>query len=436
MVRAMFRTSALAGLAFYVMGSATTHAETLTSGAVPPSLKIDGFTAINTYFMNQQRRENGRGGPQPHIGVDASNLFFTISGASATGLEYMYRVTLETIPNTDNIIDQNYGQIKAGFGTFQVGNTVGPEDTMIHDASRIIGGTGAFDGGYNNVYNMSAGVMRGNDNIGDTGNATKIVYYSPEMMGWQVGVAYTPTTAHKGDGKLDTLQSNRIARVPGNRGLYEIPGNNLQPFDLRNVAIGVTYKKEMGKWNITLSGAGITAKSYLFNQNQAAASSGRVPFQNTKAYQLGFVAGYGDFRFGGGYLNNGNSHLPRTPNFLINSSRTINLGSMNNGNAGSAWNMGAGYTMGAYQFAASYQRTNRNTGDLMKAHSDFYTATVDVTPLQGLKVYTEVDYIRSRSNDVAVNRENQFNLASSRPWTQAVKNNSGVLGIVGTKISF
>lgn len=324
MVRAMFKTSALAGLAFCVMGSATTHAETLTSGAVPPSLKINGFTAINTYFTNQQRRDNGRGGPQPHIAVDASNLFFTIAGASASGLEYMYRITFESIPLSENVIDQNYAQIKSGFGTFQIGNTVGPEDTMIFDAGRIIGGTGGFDGGYNNVYNMSAGVMRGDDNIGDTGNATKIVYYSPELMGWQVGVAYTPNTGHKGDNKLDTMQTNRIPRIPGNRGLFDNGGNNMQPYDLRNVAIGVTYKKELGKWNVTLSGAGITAKSYLFSQNRATLPGGRVAFQNTKAYQLGFVAGYGDFRFGGGYLNNGNSHLPRTSNFSLTPS--INLG--------------------------------------------------------------------------------------------------------------
>jgi hypothetical protein len=267
--------------------------------------------------------------------------------------------------------------------------------------------------------------MRGNDNVGDTGNSTKIVYYSPELMGWTFGVAYTPSTTHRGDGKLDNQTAGK-AKLPGNRGLYDVTGN--QPFDLRNVAIGLTYRKEIGKWNITLSGAGITAKSYFFNS-----TTGRVPFQNTKAYQLGFVVGYGDFRFGGGYLDNGKSHLPRTPGFTYGTApNAINLGSMNNGNAGYAWNAGAGYTMGAYQVAAAYQRTNHNTGDFQKAHSDFYAATLDVTPLTGLKIYTEVDYIRSRSNDAAVARETKF---IGTPGS-GVKDNSGVIGIVGTKISF
>ncbi len=435
MVKALFRTSAFTGLAMIAMGSMPTYGETLTSGAIAPSLKIDGFTAINSYFVNQQRRENGKGGPQPHIGVDVSNLYFTILGTSVNGLEYMYRVTLETIPNSGSIVDQNYVQIKSAIGTFQVGDIVGPEDTMIWDAGKIIGGTGGFDGGYNNVYNMSAGVMRGNDNIGDTGNSTKVVYYSPELMGWQVGVAYTPSTAHRGAEKLDNMAGKGITKYPGNRGLYEVSGN--QPFDLRNVAIGLTYRKEMGKWNMTLSGAGIIAKTYFFNSGVAPGRSGRFPFQNTKAYQLGFVMGYGDFRFGGGYLDNGKSHLPRESNFTYstNTANSVNLTSMNNGSAGYAWNLGAGYTIGAYQLAASYQRSNRNTGDLQKASSDFYTATLDVTPLQGLKIYTEVDYIRSRTNSTAIARESSF-LKNANSVNTGVGNNAGLLGIVGTKISF
>jgi len=438
MIKALLSTSALAGLALYTMAASPAYGEVLTSGAIAPSLKIDGFTAINTYFVNQQQRHNGKGGPQPHIGVDVSNLFFTIMGSSASGIEYMYRVTLETVPGSGSIIDQNYVQFKSKIGSLQIGDVVGPEDTMIWDASRIIGGTGGFDGGYSNVYNMSAGVMRGNDNIGDTGNHTKIVYYSPELMGWTFGIAYTPSTAHRGDGKLDNQTGTGVRKLPGNRGLFDQAGN--QPFDLRNVAIGLTYRKEMGKWNITLSGAGITAKSYFFSSRivnpGGTLTSGRVPFQNTKAYQLGFILGYDNFRFGAGYLDNGKSHLPRTPNFTYGSTN-VNLTNMYNGNAGHAWNVGAGYTMGAYQFGTSYQRTNRNTGDLQKAHSDFYSATVDVTPLTGLKIYTEVDYIRSRSNDTAVARETAFLATSSdTSFNRGVKNNSGLVGIVGTKISF
>lgn len=435
MVNAISVKSTFAGLALVALGSIPSYAEVLSSGAIPPSLKINGFTAVNAYIMDQKNRINGKGGPQPHVAVDASNLFFTIMGTSVNGLEYMYRITLETIPGTSSVIDQNYIQFKSKAGTFQFGNTVGPEDSMIWDAGKIIGGTGGFDGGYSNVYNMSAGVVRGNDIIGDTGNATKLVYYSPDMAGFQVGIAYTPSTAHKGDGKLDNTNpaTGSSGKLPGNRGLYEHTGN--QPFDLRNIAVGVSYKKESGKWSMTLTAAGVTAKSYFFNGTNGTAKT-RVPFRDAKAYQLGAVFGYGDFRLGGGYLDNGRSHLPLTPAFTYTGSKTVNLDSMNTGNAGKAWNLGAGYTMGAYQFAASYQRTDRNTGNSQKANSDFYSATIDVTPLQGLKVYTEVDYIRSSSNTSAISRENQVLANSSSSNNTAIGNNSAILGVVGAKIAF
>jgi predicted porin len=254
------------------------------------------------------------------------------------------------------------------------------------------------------------------------------------MSGFQLGVSYTPDTKHKGDAKLNTMNGSQD-RIPGNRGLWDIKKN--QPFDLRSVAIGLTYKKEIGKWNITLSGAGITAKSYFQSFSSGMFTTARIPLQNTKAYQLGAVLGYGDWRFGLGYLDNGKSRLPKVRNFsFYNAATNVNMGSMNNGNSGQAWNVGAGYTMGAYQLAASYQRTNRNTGDLQKANSDFYSATVDVTPVQGLKVYTEVDYIRSRTNSTQMARDNAILPLTTTPNQTAIGNNSGLLGIVGTKVSF
>lgn len=425
MNKSILKISTFAKLALLSMvGVSSAQAEVLTSGSVAPSLKIDGFTAVNAYVTSQKDRQNGKGGPQPHIGVDVSNLFFTIMGASASGIEYMYRVTLETIPNTSTVITQNYLQFKTKIGTFQIGAIIGPEDSMVWDASKVIGGTGGFDGAYNNVYNMSAGVMRGNDILGDTGDSNKFVYYTPDMMGWQFGIAYTPSTAQKGDAKLDN-QTNQDYKLPGNRGMFETKG--FQTFDLRNVAIGLIYRKEMGKWSAVLSGAAVTGKSYFYNS-----AVNRIPFNNAKAYQLGVVLGYDKVRVGAGYLNNGKSHLPHQDNFTV---KSVNLTDMNKGNAGHAWNLGAGYTMGVYQFGLSYQRTSRRTGESQKASSNFYTATFDVTPVKGLKLYTEVDYIHSRTNAAAVARETAI-LANAGKTTVGNGNNKAVIGIGGVKISF
>jgi len=432
MIKTLLGTTALVGLAFVTMGSVPVYAETISTGAIPPSLTINGNSIVNTYFANQKVRQNGRGGPQPHIAIDVSDLYFTALGRAANGLEYAYKVNFQAYAGSNPTISQNYIQFKGKFGTVQLGMTVGPEDFAIVDAGKVIGGTGGFDGGYNNVYNTSAGVMRGNDIVGDSGNATKIVYISPEMIGWQFSIAYTPSTARQGDDKMDNQTGKGADVLPGNRGLYNISG--YQPFGLSNIAIGITYRKEIGKWSYTLSGAGLTEKSYYNGLNSDGT---RFQLQNAKAYQLGFLVGYDSWRFGAGWLDNGKSRLPRTDNFVMQGKKNVNLDTMNRGNAGKAWNLGLGYIMGAYQFAGSYQRTDRKTDAVNNANSDVYTATVDVTPLQGLKVSGEVSYIRTRTNANMVTREQAFiDGAASKPWQRANGNNSGAVAVVTTKIAF
>jgi hypothetical protein len=432
MIKKLFGTTALAGLVCTAVGSAPIYAETISTGAVPPSLTINGNSIVNTYFGNQKVRQNGRGGPQPHIAIDVSDLYFTALGRAANGLEYMYKVNFQAYAGSNPTVSQNYIQFKGKFGTVQLGMTVGPEDFAIVDAGKVIGGTGGFDGGYSNVFNVSAGVMRGNDIVGDTGNATKIVYISPEVMGWQFSIAYTPSTARQGDDKLDNQTGKGADVLPGNRGLYSGMYNtaDYHPFGLRNVAIGITYRKEIGKWSYTLSGAGLTEKSYY---NALDAGAQRFSMQNAKAYQLGFLVGYESWRFGAGWLDNGKSRLPREDNFKM---RSVSLDTMNRGNAGKAWNLGVGYVMGAYQLGASYQRTDRKTDAINKAASDVYTATVDVTPLQGLKFGGEVNYIRTTTNANMVAREQRILDVASKQYRRANGNNSGVVAVVTTKIAF
>jgi predicted porin len=428
MSKTVLGTTTLAGCIYIATGLASARTEATASVAVVPYLTIHGNSIVNACFVNQKNRENGRGGAQPHIAIGFSDLYFTILGRSSNGLEYAYKTNFQAYPRSCPTISQNYIQFKGKFGTVKLGQTVGPEDFAIVDAGKVIGGTGAFDGNFTSVYNMSAGVIRGNDIIGGTGNATKIVYISPEFMGWQFSIAYTPSTARQGRNKMDNNTGEGAASLPGNRGLYDY--TELQPFGLYNVAIGIRYNKEVGKWIYTLSGSYLTEKSYF---NALGSSGCRCALQSTKSYQLGVIIGYGDWYFGAGWLDNGKSRLPRIDNFEMKPG--VNLDQMNRGNAGHAWNLGINYTMGAYQFAASYQRTDRKTDAINQANSNVYTATVDVAPLQGLKIYIEVNYIRSRTNATMIARTNRF-IDKKNKYQCAIGNNSGIVSIIGTKVDF
>ena len=158
-----------------------------------PTLKISGNTVVTAYGINQKVRTNGKTNGY-HLDNAVSDLYFLVIGRATSGVEYKMKINIQAFSAADPIVNQNYVEFNGKFGTFQAGNVVGPEDTMIQDGLAVMGGTGGADGAYHNVYNLSAFAMRGNDNIGDTGYATKIAYYTPEIYSFRFGIAFTPNT--------------------------------------------------------------------------------------------------------------------------------------------------------------------------------------------------------------------------------------------------
>ncbi len=401
--------------------------------AVPPTLKINGFTLFNTYVVNQSNRTNGKGGAPVHFATDVSDLYFTIAG-KAQGVDYMYRVNFQAFPNSSPSVDQNYIQIKTDAYAFRLGNTVGPEDFAIKDAGSVIGGAGGFEtGAYSSVYNLSAGVIKMNDNIMDTGKSLKIVFLGPEYMGFQFFAAYTPNTAKGGDmEKNNTFPDNRS--IPGNsKGIY--PEKSAQPYGMNNWAFGFNYKVASNLWSLVLSGATVTERSF-YTVSSKTLPINRFALRNAWAYQLGGVLGYNKWQLGLGYLNNGKARLPKVANMPLNSSGTVHTGNMHLGNAGQAWNAGLGYTVGAYEFAASYQHFWRKTDATNRARNNVWSGTVDFNIFQGWKMYFELDYIKSKTNQTTVDFANAVNREFGSNLNQAVGNNAGTVAILGTKISF
>ena len=431
-VNAGLKTEATAAPTAPVM-EPTTAPTVESADTVAPSLKINGFSLFNTYVGKQSDKRNGKGGPPVHFSTDASNLYFTVAG-KAQGLEYMYRVSMQTYPDSSPNVDQNYLQFKTDYYAFRLGNTVGPEDFAIKDAGSIIGGAGGFEtAAYENVYNLSAGVIKGNDNIYDTGKSAKIVFMGPEYKGFQFFAAYTPNSARRGDNSKNNLFADN-GSIPGNsKGLY--PEKGAQPYGLNNWALGGQYKIAEGLWSAVLSGAAMTENSY-YSVTSKTLPIQRYKLNNGWVYQVGAVAGYDRWEVAAGYLNNGKARLPKIANMPLNANGTVNTGNMHQGNSGQAWNTGLAYTVGAYQFAGAYQHFWRKTDASNRAKNDVFTGTVDVNVFKGLKVYFELDFIRSKSNKTCVDLSNAINAGFGKFLKEGTESNSGTVAILGTKISF
>lgn len=426
------RTISLAALAS-ALTMTSAFADAANKGASLPTLNISGNTVMNAYFVNQSHNNAGKSG-NVHFSNDVSDLYFIIKGRMSNGIEYGYKMGIQAFSEGSPVFQQNYVEFNGKFGTVQFGNVVGPEDSMIQDAGAIVGGTGTFDGGYHNVVNLAAFALRGNDNIGDTGYATKIAYYTPSMYNFRFGIAYTPSTAHRGDAGLDRSTLNGNKNAAGNRAFF--PNKTLYPYGLDSIAVGMTFQKEWNNWGFNLNGAYITDESYY----PAQEGGKRVKARRTNAYQLGTVIGYRRHnghlvQVAGGWLDNGKSRLFKKANDEANTNTPVSFGNLYQGNSGHAWNVGAAYVMGIYKFAATYQQTERRTDVNQKARNHVSSITADVVPVGGLKFYVEADYVRSRSNADAVTRAAAItNTASAAANT--IKGNDATVVILGTKVSF
>lgn len=400
---------------------------------IPPALKINGFTLFNTYVVKQADQRNGKGGAPLHFGMDASSLYFTITG-KARGLEYMYRISLDTYVNSSPTISQNYLQFKTDFYAFRLGNTVGPEDFARKDAGSIIGGAGGFEvAAYEKVYNLSAGILKGSKNIYETGKATKIVFMGPEYKGFQFFAAYTPNTARRGDDAKGNLFPDNTS-IPGNsKGMYA--EKRAYPYGINNWSLGLNYKTAGGPWSLALFGTAMTEHSY-YTVTSAALPIQRFKLKNGWVYQAGGILGYDRWEFAAGYLNNGKARLPKIANMPLNTSGSVHTGDMHQGNSGQAFNTGLAYTVGAYQFAGAYQHFWRKTDAVNRAKNNVFTGTVDVNVFRGLKVYFELDFIRSKSNKACMDLSDAMNVGLGSSLKQHNQGNSGTVAILGTKISF
>lgn len=450
------RTISLALLASAMATSA--FADAASAGASLPTLSINGNTIMNAYVAHNSAGNNDTK-RDIHLANDVSDLYFIIKGRMSNGIEYGYKLGLQSFSGGNPVFQQNYVEFNGKFGTFQVGNVGAPSKTMIEDGGSVIGGMGAFDGGYHNIALIPAFVMRGNDSVGDAGYATKIVYYTPTFYNVRFGIAFTPDTSKAGDDGVDKSR-NPNPNAPGNRAF--LPNKKLYPYDLNNFTFGLSFKKEWGNWGFNLNGAYITGDAYYgaISDDEGQKPAGRTKARRTNAYQLGTVIGYRRHnghlvQVGGGYLNNGKSRLETHAGSIVgnnaelaqyvnpgsNTRSAIGFGNLYQGNSGHAWNAALGYVMGIYKFAASYQGTERKTDATNKARSSLYTLTADVVPVGGLKVFAEANYYSARTNQAAADTAGQLATFKNDTPQRAYNNsqlisNHAVVVAIGTKVSF
>lgn len=146
---------------------------------------------VKERFGGQQSSSDFRNDTEVHIiarGKDES-----------TGITYGANIEFEADTNRNDNTDETWIIVQGAFGEFRFGDEDGASDLMKLGAFTLAAGTGGIDGTVD-LPRLVAGV--------NTGDATKIVYFTPRIAGFQAGVSYTPNAGSSGDNLAVTNVDN------------------------------------------------------------------------------------------------------------------------------------------------------------------------------------------------------------------------------------
>lgn len=310
-----------------------------------------------------------------------TEVFIYVRGEDeATGLSYGANIELEADTNTTADADEAFVFIGGNFGEFRLG-----DDDGISEQSKVGASTfAAFAGGLDSVgpfdYPALVYGLYSDD-------ATKIIYYSPVMSGFQLGVSFTPHLDSNGtdigvtdDGGIDDFLEG-----------------------------GISYTGEFGDFGAL---AAVTGGIGHFNSDTGGESD--------DAQQLygGLNLTFGAFKVGGGY---GWQKGARPVSSAIATDDSYIGDSVFEPGARQTWyNVGAGATFGATNLSVNWgQVLTSSVGGGSPGSKDpepmAAVGSVDVAVAPGLVVGGELAWFENNDGG---------------------DNNDGVLGLAGVRLAF
>lgn len=314
------------------------------------------------------------------------------SAKADNGLEYGARIRIRADNNNAAgrtlTQDRAYIFTQGGFGQVRLGTTNTFNDETIVSrpidylpfglfdqalahigGSQALGGAGATSGADiagGAMVALNAGSMIW-PTFGDV--ATRIVYFSPRIAGFQLGASYTP----RNDDSQNSINRLKV----GTSGATATSAFQSSMQDLWEV--GANYDAKFGAFGLK-AGAG-------YYGGQAADVTG-ASFKDLRAWQAGLQGSFAGFSLGGSYTDFGKSGL--------NKASTVAGSTLFRDNA-NVWQVGAQYTMGPIVVGAGWSR-GTDSGSLLvagKRKLDVYEIGASYTVAPGFAVQAQYDYFKA-----------------------------------------
>ncbi len=316
---------------------ATVLAAGVANAAEAPTWKLNGVMNFQVYVVD---RDSINPGPKTtdvtdlYFGVDESELHVNVSGTADNGLNYGFKIELQTNTDDGSVADEARLQLSGGWGTLQLGDEDGAEDIMNYGGENVMGATGGFDGDQDDVAFIGNFVYP--SIAGDTSDSTKISYFSPRMSGFQIGASFAPNATAGDPAPLDdTVFQNWIGA-------------------------GANYDNSFG---------GVRVRASAVYGGASYEGPGAV--EDISSWAVGGIVGFGPVSVGANYADNGDSGA-----------------AVGSGFDHTYWNAAAGFETGPIYLAAGYTVHEYSVpGSSFEPSAISVTADYSVAP--GLGVYAE-----------------------------------------------
>lgn len=442
---------------FDIFGSAAFH----LGVASPEITYYNGNNAPNQIKTNQKSsNETATDTSSTRMVAGEAEVNFSAKGTLVNGWIYGAILSLDAMKGDTGVDKAHLSFEKDNVGTIHVGNVRGPDSTFMCGGQQLIGGIFGADGAFPFDVNYATGVISPVYILGFSNKATKIVYYTPTIKGFQIGLSMASDTKHVGH--MPRNKSTGDSVIGNDPGLF-IKGDkdSERPSGRNNFAIGLHHTHDfLNGWSTQFGTAFLMEDSKPTETNcyvgdvvakkDAVGTEGqtgyepaveastpiplRLKLRNAKAFYLSGTVSYKNWSFGAGYLNNGKSRLPKDSEFTTKDGKSVIPGGFlvaKDGNAGHAWNLGVKYTMDRWTFTGIYNRTHRKVTAGQNTSGGIYTLSVEYLVCPGLKFFGEMDLISTRSCDYACA---VYNLVHENK--SAIRKQKATFIAVGAKVSF
>lgn len=455
------------------------------SSAEKPQLIISGAATVHsnfgdpelTYYKGNptEAEKTDKDTSATRMCAGEANIEVKAIGTLANGVRYLADFDIDAMKD-DTEVDKMYISFsKDGWGTLQMGNLKGPDAKCIYSGQQLLGGTGGLDGTIPHEIDFATGVISPINLIAYSNKATKIVYYSPRIYGFQFAVSYTPDTKHHGHN-----DKNRRAGLSSNgndNGMFQKGDGSQKPAGRNNMAFALTHEYEfkngigtkISAIYVCESTKKVNTRSYGYFEYPTAQEdnpnkdikpgigdtekSKDVKLRNASSFLLSATVSYQKWSFGIGYLNNGKSRTPKDifvekvvgagagaggNGVAVGTTRIYTVGNFlgtDKSNAGRAWNCGFQYRLNDnWTFSGVYHHMTRKVHTDAKANGNAINLAAEYKICDGLMVFFEYDYVKTKSCDEACVAYNS--LSKDPKDRNAIKKQTANLFVVGAKVSF